>query len=161
MGNRKTKLLRAQMNFLHHRRWYQSVSKSVEPDETDWKFAAKIRSEDDVYPVSVADWFMDEVCKGGAGWGLLGQRRRNSGLWWQKPGISFRREGGGWAVSVGGRVDEVCGKRRWNLKDESMSETGEDSDNKAVTITSLMLSLVFPQLNTSLLFPIKRTLPDF
>lgn len=76
MGNRKTKLLRAQMNFLHHQRLYQSVSKSVEPNETDWKFTAKIRSEDDVYPGSVADWFMDEVCKGGAGWGLLGQREK-------------------------------------------------------------------------------------
>lgn len=73
----------------------------------------------------------------------------------------IQERGGGWAVSVGGRVDEVCGKRWRNLKDESISETGEDSDNKAVTITSLMLSLLFPQLDTSLLFPIKRTLPDF
>ena len=63
MGNRNTKLLRAQMNFLHHQRLYQSMSKSVEPDETDWKFTAKIRSEDDVYPVCMVDWFMDKVYK--------------------------------------------------------------------------------------------------
>lgn len=63
MGNGNTKLLRAQMNFLHHQTLYQSMSKSVEPDKADWQFTAKIKSEDDVCPVCIIDWFMDKVSK--------------------------------------------------------------------------------------------------